>query len=71
MKKNSLDYDFLMKMISGMKQNKNGKTRKQIIDESGNEGLIDLYWNLGGNVTETGYINKKEKRFKKLPKGKN
>lgn len=53
--------------IGGERIYENGKTRKQIIDESGNEGLIDLHWNWGGNITETGYINKQGQRFKEIP----
>ncbi|WP_133943897.1 WG repeat-containing protein [Epilithonimonas xixisoli] len=53
--------------IGGEKIYENGKTHKQIIAQSGTNGLIDLHWNWGGNITETGYINKKGQRFKDLP----
>jgi len=49
----------------------NGKTHSQIIAQSGTQGLIDLHWSWGGKITETGYINKKGQRLKKLPNVKN
>lgn len=53
--------------IGGERIYENGKTQKQIIDESGYEGLIDLHWTWGGKIAETGYINKKGQRFKEKP----
>jgi len=53
--------------IGGERIYENGKTQQQIMDESDSEGLIDLYWNWGGNITETGYINKEGQRFEEKP----
>lgn len=53
--------------IGGERIYENGKTQKQIIDESGYGGLIDLHWSWGGNITETGYVNKRGQRLKEKP----
>lgn len=50
--------------IGGERIYENGKTEKQIMTESGYAGLIDLHWTWGGNIIETGYINKHGQRFK-------
>lgn len=57
--------------IGGERIYENGKAHSQIIAQSGTKGLTDLHWSWGGKISETGYINKKGRRFKKLPNGKN
>jgi hypothetical protein len=51
-----------LNIISG--SNDNGKTASQIAREGGS--LTDVHWNWGGNITESGYINKSGQKFKEI-----
>lgn len=55
--------------IGGERIDAKGRTREQVIAESGMEGLFDLHWTWGGNISETGYIDKKGVRFDSIPSG--
>ena len=57
--------------IGGEEVYENGKTKKEIILESGYEGLVDKHWTWGGNVIENGYINKYGQEFEKVTELKN
>ncbi len=57
--------------IGGERIYENGETKIQIIQKSGYEGLIDRHWSWGGNVTESGYINKAGQEFVKVTELKN
>ena len=50
--------------IGGERIYDDGKTASQIAREGGS--LTDVHWNWGGNITESGYINKAGQRFKKI-----
>lgn len=58
-------YDFATPFVDGIstysiggERMYDGKTRTQIIQESGEEGLREGHWVWGGAVTERGYLNK-------------
>jgi hypothetical protein len=57
--------------IGGEQVYENGKTKKQIIKESGYEGLVDKHWTWGGNVTESGDLNKYGQEFETVTELKN
>jgi hypothetical protein len=45
---------------------KMAKQEKQIIQESGYEGLIDRHWTWGGNITESGYLTKDGQEYEEV-----
>jgi hypothetical protein len=57
--------------IGGEKIYENGKTRNEILKESGYEGLIDKHWTWGGNSTENGYLNQYGQEFETITELKN
>lgn len=57
--------------IGGEEIYENGKTKKQIIKESGYEGLVDKHWTWGGNILESGYLNKYGQEFEIVTELKN
>lgn len=52
--------------IGGERIYDNGKTQKQINQESGAFDIRDLHWTWGGEVTEGGYLNKYGQEFQKV-----
>lgn len=57
-------YEGLSKYYIGGEQiYEDGRTINEIIQENGIEGLIDKHWFWGGNVIESGYINKQGQEF--------
>ncbi|TRX38013.1 WG repeat-containing protein [Flavobacterium sp. ZT3R18] len=57
--------------IGGEEIYENGKSKKQIIQESGYEGLVDKHWTWSGDVRESGYLNKYGQQFEKVTELKN
>ena len=57
--------------LGGERIYENNETEKQIINQNGFEGLIDRHWSWGGNITESGYINKAGQEFVKVTELKN
>lgn len=52
--------------IGGEPVYEDGRTRSQIIQESGREALIDRHWNWGGDIRESGYLNKYGDEFEEV-----
>ncbi|MFT4094143.1 MAG: WG repeat-containing protein [Niabella sp.] len=57
--------------IGGEEIYENGKSRKQIIQESGYKGLADRHWTWGGDIKENGCLNKFGQEFGKISALKN
>ena len=56
--------------LGGDRMYENGKSRKQNI-EDGTLSEGDVHWTWGGNITESGYLNKFGQRFKEVGELKN
>lgn len=54
--------------IGGEEVFENGKTRTEMLKEG---GTSEMHWTWGGNITETGYLNRYGQNFKKITTLKN
>lgn len=52
--------------IGGEEIYEDGKSKKQIIQESGYEGLVDKHWVWGGDIKESGWLNKYGQEFERV-----
>ncbi|MDY3319561.1 WG repeat-containing protein [Riemerella anatipestifer] len=67
-------YDFATPFSEGLSEYsiggepiyEDGRSRSQVIKESGYKGLIDRYWTWGGEVVESGYLNRYGQEFREV-----